>query len=259
VKSDVVICWSFATVPASVKAHFQRPTTFVELPTPAGRKYGAQLQGFGWPLPVKGILAKYAPGVEPLRLAALGFSESCGGVGGLLKSDDGGRFDAMVAIDGIHTAPAKAVNPAALTYWVAFGRRAGGGTGLCLITHSSVEPPYASTTATANFIWNAAAETSDVVAIPAIPDLEIGPSTAKGGASPPYNKTIDYPSVLGHMQPPRRANGLVILGWNNLDPSGTADHRWQSKVVRPLVLKKFLVARWNAIDPADPEASCYVG
>lgn len=260
-KSDVVISWSFATVPAAVKAKFQRPTRFVEIPTPAGRKYGDQIRSFGWPNPLPGIIAKYAPGVEAQRVAALGFSESCGGVGGLLKSGNGGDFDAAVAVDGIHVAPGKVIPAGALVQWVSFAQRAALGTGLCVITHSSVVPPYVSTTQTADYIWEQAAKTTDEVTIPAVPDLQ-GPGATINVGSPPANKpySVTYPDVTSHMQAPRRANGLVVLGWDNLDvPAGYADHIWQARVVLPLVLERFLVARWNAMDPDDPEASCYVG
>lgn len=259
-KTDVVISWSFATVPAAQKAAFERPTTFVELPTPAGRKYGQQVQGFGWPMPLKGILAKYAPGVEPLRIAALGFSESCGGVGVLLKSDDGGKFDAAIALDGIHTAPGKQLQPAALAQWVAFARRAAEGVGLCVITHSSVVPPYASTTQTANYIWEQAAETTDYVAIPAAQSLPGGAYSTTIGpplSNSPY--TITYADNAELAIEPRRANGLVVLGWKNKDGPGYADHRRQANPIREAVLTRYLAARWNNIDPSDPSSACYVG
>lgn len=258
-RTDVVIAWSFASVPQAVRGAFQRPTTFVEIPTPAGRKYGQQLAGFV-PSPIRGILKKYAPGVEPLRIAALGFSESCGGVGSLLNSVDGAFLDSAIALDGIHTAPAKEIPPDGLKGWRAFARLAAEGKRLCVITHSSVVPPYASTTQTANFIWQAAAETSDYVAIPAPAPLPGGAYSTTVGpplVQTPY--TVSYADNAELALPARRANGLVVLGWKNKVEPGYADHRRQANPIRAAVLSQYLAARWNAIDPDDPEAVCFAG
>jgi hypothetical protein len=44
-------------------------------------------------------------------------------------------------------------------------------------------------------------------------------------------------------------NGLVILGYDNIDPAGTADHIYQGNVVLRNVIEKLLAPRWNEIDP----------
>lgn len=255
--ADVVITWSFAPVPESVRGAFQRPTRFVALPTPQGRLYGAQLRSYGWPTPVRGILKRYAPDVTPLRIATLGFSESCGGVLGLLKSGDGSRFDAAVAVDGIHTAPDKEPNPAALVPWVSFAKLAAAAERLCVITHSSIQPPYASTTATAAYIWKEATGNEDVIDFPAVRGVEAAATTVRVGSPParvPY--TVSYPQPA--QQLPRRLNGLVVLGYDNVDPQGYADHIYQARIVLPIVVGRFLAPRWNAIDPKNPNAVCFI-
>lgn len=255
-EADVVLSWSFAPVPQAVRGAFQRPTRFVELPTPTGRKYGDQLRALSLPTPVRGILRRYAPDVTPLRVAALGFSESCSGVLGLLRSGDGGRIDAAIAVDGIHTAPAKEPNPAALAPWVSLARLAVENLRLCVITHSSIEPPYASTTATADYIWSQAVGDHEEQ-VPAVTGIEAAPTSVRVGSPParrPY--TVEYPRPA--QQFPLRVNGLVVLGYDNVDPAGYADHIYQARTVLPIVLARFLATRWNAIDPRDPAAVCFV-
>lgn len=255
--ADVVITWAFAPVPESVRGAFQRPTRFVALPTPQGRKYGDQLRSFAWPTPVRGIIKRYAPDVTPLRVSVLGFSESCGGVLGLLRSGDGARFDAAIAVDGIHTAPAKEPNATALEAWVSFGKLAAAAERLCVITHSSIEPPYASTTATAAYIWKEVMGSDELFDFPAVRGVEAAPTSIKVGSPParvPY--TVNYPQPA--QQLPRRLNGLVVLGYDNVDPQGYADHIYQARVVLPIVVGRFLAARWNAIDPKNPNAVCFI-
>jgi len=256
-EADVVVSWAFAPVPESVRAAFKRPTRFVALPTPANRKYGEQLRAMGWPTPVREIIRRHAPGVTPLRVAALGFSESCGGVLGLLKSGDGARIDAAVAVDGIHTAPDKEPNPVALQPWVSFATLAAAAERLCVITHSSIEPPYASTTATAAQIWERATGSDKYHDFPAVRGIEAAPTSIRVGSPPaarPY--TVEYPRPA--QQLPRRLNGLVVLGYDNVDPQGYADHIYQARVILPIAVGRFLAARWSAVDPRDPAATCYV-
>jgi len=258
VKSDILIAWSHGGIPKSVEPAFQRPTRFINIPSPSSWK--ETLAEFGSP-PVLGILQKYAPGVEPVRVAALGFSASCQGVAQLLSSGDGGRLDAIVAIDGLHVSYAgnKQVNPAGMVPWLQFGQLARDNQRLMVVTHSSVVPPnYASTTETADFLWDKLMYGSKEPPYPPLPDLSAPPTTVhvSGGPATGPTRDVEYPA------PPwkslRRQGGLVVLGAKNLDAPGTADHIYQAKVVLPLVLTRFLAARWNAIDPAEPGQSCYV-
>jgi LPXTG-motif cell wall-anchored protein len=77
-----------------------------------------------------------------------------------------------------------------------------------------------------------------------------------GGPSTGKQRTIQYPAPA--WLPPKRAGGLAIVGAKNVDGPGTADHIYQAKYVLPLVLRQFLAARWNAINPKDPDAGCFV-
>jgi hypothetical protein len=250
--SDVIIAWGHGPVPDAAKGAFQRPTQFLTLSNPNWRD---PLSGL-YP-PVKTIIQKYAPGVRPLRVACLGFSASGQGVAALLGAD-GGHLDAAIVVDGMHTG--NPVTEAAMTPWILYGKRAVVNVGLLVVTHSSVVPPgYASTTMTADFLWKYLTGSDAAFVNPPLPDLSISPTSVHVSAGPATGKerTIDYPSAP--WQPFKRAGGLVILGCDNLDGPGTADHIYQAKAVLPLVLTKLLAERWNAIDPQDAGAACYVG
>lgn len=263
-QADVVISWSFAGVPQSVRSLFKRPTKFVEIPTPPSRTYFAQVNSLGWAAPVRGILKKYAPGTEPLRIALLGFSESCSGVRSVLGSGDGNRIDSVIAIDGIHTpyvqsGSQKLVSPADMAPWFEFAKKAVLNDALLVDTYSSVKPPgYASTTETADWLWktlNLDLNTQPIS--PALPPLSAPATTVKSNALPGVpSKIVEYPTIPWKLQ--RRASGLVLLGLSNNHSAGVADHQYQAKVMLPLALTAFLVERWNAIDPNDQKSSCYI-
>lgn len=253
-RADVVIAWGHGPVPASAKGAFKRPTRFATLPNPSWKD---PLAPFAGASPLRAILAKYAPGIAPYRVAVLGFSASCQGVAALLGSKDGGYLDAAVAIDGVHTG--LPVTAAAMTPWFNFGKLALVNERLLVVTHSSVVPPnYASTTQTAKFLWDTLTGKSAPFSSPPVPNLDIAPTSVFVGVPPaikPYTVQYDVPKA----QPARRADGLVILGFDNADPAGYADHIYQAKAVLPAVLVKLLAARWNGIDPENPGASCFVG
>jgi len=255
--ADVVIAWAHSGFPEAAKAAFQRPTRFIVLPNPAS--WGQPLSDYFSPSQVRAILAKYAPGVTPIRVATLGFSASCQGVQGLLGSSDGGRLDAAVCIDGIHVG--RPVTAAAMTNWLNFAKLAFLNERLFLVTHSSVKPPnFASTTETADWLWTTLNGSNAPFTDPPVPTLNIMPTSihVAGGPVTGPDRTVDYP--VPPRQPDRRRGGLVILGFDNKDiPMGTADHIYQAKAVMPAVLAGILAARWNAIDPASPESACYVG
>lgn len=220
------------------------------------------MQGLNWPFPIRTAIKKYAPGVEPLRVALLGFSESCHGVRDLLTSGDGMLVDSVVAIDGLHTpyVNGKKVDPNTMKSWLEFAKLAVVNERLFVDTHSSIVPPnYASTTETADWLWKTITNEATPFTIPPLPDLSapatsIHVSAKTSPPSPPYD--VSYPAPA--WQPGRRAGGLVVLGCDNVDPRGYADHIYQAKVLLPLVLKQFLVERWNAMDPKDPGQSCFI-
>lgn len=249
---DVIIAWGHGPVPDQAKGAFERPTEFLTLTNPNWKDPLAGL----YP-PVRTIIGKYAPGVQPLRVACLGFSASGQGVSALLAAD-GGHLDAAIVIDGMHTG--KPVTEAAMTPWILYGKRAVVDDALMVVTHSSVVPPgYASTTMTADFLWKYLTGSDEAFVNPPLPPLSI-PSTSvhvSGGPATGKDRTVQYPAPA--WQPFKRAGGLVILGCDNLDGPGTADHIYQAKYVLPLVLTELLAPRWNAIDPTNLEAACYVG
>lgn len=257
-KSDVVIAWAHSGFPESAKSAFQRPTKFIVLPNPASWKEA--LAPYQSPSPVRAIIAKFAPGVTPTRVAVLGFSASCSAVAQLLASSDGGRIDACVAVDGIHTG--RPVTAAAMTPWLSLAKLAFLNERLFAVTHSAVKPPnYASTTETADWLWKTLWGSSEPHEDPPAAPLSIPPDVpvhVPGGPTTGPDRTVIYP--VPPAKPPRRRGGLAILGFENRDlPMGTADHIYQAKAVMPAVLRAYLAARWNAIDPENPSASCFVG
>lgn len=258
-KSDVIIAWSHGGIPKSVEPAFKRPTKFINIPSPSSWK--ETLSGFGSP-PVRGILAKYAPGIEPVRVAALGFSASCQGVAQLLGSADGGRLDAAVVIDGLHVGyvdKAKhTIGDASMKPWFEFAKLAVVNERLMVVTHSSVVPPgYASTTETADWLWKRITN-DEVGAVPPLPEILIEPTTVHVSGGPATGQTRDIAYPVPPIKRAVRRGGLVVIGMKNLDGPGTADHIYQAKKVMPWVLESLLAPRWNAIDPEDPGQSCYV-
>jgi hypothetical protein len=263
-EADVVISWGPGSGPnpsADVKSAFQRPTKWIILPQP--KSWAQSLADYGYPSPVRAIIAKYAPGVTPLRVAMMGFSAGCQGVAQTLSSADGARLDAVIANDGVHVGylpNTKSVNPSGMKPWLDYAKLAVVNERLFVDTHSSVVPPnYASTTETANWLWKTLTGSDDVFANPPVPELTAPSTTIHVQGGPATGVTRDVVYASPPWQPPRRAGGLVIVGCNNLDGPGTADHIYQARVVLPLVLKAFLAERWNAIDPKAPAQSCFIG
>lgn len=265
---DVVISWDFAPVPAAVQRLFTRPTLFLTLTTPPNREYKAQVEALS-PAPVRALLRMRSPAMRPLRVAVLGFSESCQGVRSFLSSGDGGRLDSVIAIDGVHANyagdPAKGlVDANYLAMYSAFARLALESSRTLVVTHSSIKtyPAFVSTTDTAKWIWRNVTGGDETIQVPAeLPDLSIPPTTVQAGSANPQLqaaigpvRTVSYPTAP--MQDPKRVNNFVILGYDDLDaPRGTADHIYQATAVLPMVLTQFLAAKWNAQDPKS--GSCY--
>lgn len=258
--ADVIIAWAHGGIPESIKPAFQRPTRFINLPNP--ESWAQSLAPYGYPSPIRAMISQYAPGVTPIRVAALGFSASCQGVAQLLSSADGARLDAVLAIDGIHVGydQNKKPNSSGMKPWFEFAKLAIVNERLFVDSHSSVVPPnYASTTETANYLWNTITDSSAPFTSPDMPDLSVAPTSVHVAAGPATgpDRTVVYTEPA--WQPHRRAGGLVILGCDNRDvPRGTADHIYQAKVMLPLALTRFLAPRWNNMDPAQPGQSCYI-
>ena len=180
-----------------------RPTKFLTLPNP---NWKSPLESFNYSSPIQSIVEKFAPGTTPLRVATLGFSASCQGVASLLGSPQGGWFDAAVAIDGVHTG--LPVTAAGMTPWFNFGKLAVVNERLLVVTHSSVVPPgYASTTQTADWLWNTLTGGSESFAIPPVPPLVMPPTTihVSGGPATGTTRDVSYPAPPA--RPKKRAGG----------------------------------------------------
>jgi hypothetical protein len=258
-KSDVIVAWSHGGIPESVKSSFTRPTRFINIPSP--KSWKETLAEFGTNAPLRAITAKYAPGVDfPTRFALLGFSASCQGVAQVLGSGDGKYIDAAVAVDGLHVGYVnKKVSEAGMTPWFNFAKLAVVNERLMVVTHSSIVPPgYASTTETAEYLWSRLAGAGQEGAMPPVPPLSMPATTIHVAGGPATGPTRDVAYPTPSARPQRRFNGLVVLGFNNVDGPGTADHVYQAKVVMPAVLAGILAPRWNAIDPEAPGQACYV-
>lgn len=264
--TDVIISW-FGSVPAEVRSKFSQPTRFIDMPVPDGQHYADQAHGLGWPHPLRGILQKFGVS-NPKRVCVFGFSQGCQGVLQILKSQDAGYIEHAMMFDGLHCSwyPGSTPNDArnniegtclgtatAFAALAAKGPLAIGGNPpgqhYFTLTHSSIIPPtYPATFDTAREIIARLWEDP--------PDAELPPGTVGMTFSPPWMaRGISYSRDTNRYAIGQ--NGLVILGYDNLDPAGTADHIYQGNVVLKTVLEKLLVPRWNAVDPSAP--SCGTG
>jgi hypothetical protein len=262
-EADVVLGW-FSSGAVTAPA-FERPTKFVQLPTPDGQKYDDMLASIAQSMgmtntPLAAVLKKYAPDVRPARVALLGFSEGCQGVRSMLRSKDARRVDSVIAIDGIHAqfqeGSHTTLNPGYLTAWSAFAALAADGERLMIDTTSAIVPPYpyVSTTDTSNWIWREATGSEEPRYDHALPQALIDyfqpPITLKGGSK----GTLVWPEVTYELPPLtryRNKGGLWVFNYNDLDPTGHQDHVLQAQAILPLMLTTFLATRWNKIAPGD--------
>lgn len=248
-KTDVVLDWAHGAFPTELRGGFMRPVKFVTLPK---LKPDSPFAGFSeaiselGPQPLRTYFRRN--GIDPLRIAAVGFSASCSGLMSILASQDAGNMDTVIAIDGIHGHVDVWAKFGALA---AFGAPAGSplpaGPRTLVITHSSVKPPYMSTTESAARILDLVFSGQDVSGyrshLEGLWDVGL-PYKCRN----PLGKVIEYtttPNVYAVSH-----GGLTVLGYSNLDPSGGhCDHIYQAKKIMPLVCQKLLVERWNAEDP----------
>lgn len=231
INADVVISWySENKETQALRASFERPTRFIQMPAGPGTDYPKQIAAFGQNA-LQNLIAQKLPDITPMRVALMGFSEGCQGVRAALKCGDGGRVDAALAIDGIHTQWVKkgeTFSTGLLLPWGAIGERAASGSGastpLLVVTTSDVKPDYVSTTVTSNWIWSRATGLGEISS-----DIDI-PSWASGPVEPPY---VNSPGSFGPGQAKwpetvyssfplrafRKQGGLWILNYWNLDPT----------------------------------------
>lgn len=255
IEADVVLAWFCSGTVA--KDAFERPTRFIQLPTPEGRAYDKQIASFG-NTPLRNLLKMYAPDVRPLRVAAIGFSEGCQGVRALLRSADGRRVDSAITIDGVHAQyrpqSHRELEPAWLNAYAAFGQMAAQGARLFVDTTSSIVPEYptVSTTATANWLWRAITGSDEPEQQNPLPDGVIQhfdpPLVYKAGKS----GTLEWPETTYPVAPLyqyRNRGAAWFLNYSDLDRTGHNDHVLQAEHVLPMVLRRFLAARWNQVAP----------
>lgn len=276
-QADVVISW-FSESPelSATKAFFKRPTVFLNMPAGfvpvvdaqgkavlgadgkplhKGRDYDADIKAYDPKKPLRAAIAKFFPGLDPLRVCLIGFSQGCQGVRAALRWGESARVDAVIPVDGIHagyTNPEKtALRPADVTPFVAFGAAARTEGRLMVITTSSIVPGnFASTTQTANFIWRAVTgQDADIV------EHDLPPGFWAHEENPPVTiqfqcvKPITYVQAVNYRY--RNVGGLSINNYANLDPTGCADHIYQARHVLPLTVATFLADRWNAQPPTE--------
>lgn len=184
-----------------------------------------------------------------VRIAVMGFSQTCIGATVLLASKDGGAIDFLYADDGIHREDK-------LHYFIDFGKMAAYGTSnnvnvpptdrMFVITHSATPPPkgHPSTTETAAIIAKGVLDLPVPAEYVDIPDLTSAvhdpPVHVKCGWG---TEQVDYKKVPGIYA--TKVGGFMVFGYENLSKTGCTDHIYQSKVIGPRVLRHLLIPRWN--------------
>jgi hypothetical protein len=264
--SDIIISW-YAESP-EMKASLgllTRPYKHIGMQAGGGVSYRKQSQSLG-PTMIQAICAKYAPDVRPLRVCLIGFSEGCGGVREAIASGDGPRVDSVMAIDGIHEmwidekSKAK-FHTGGLVKWKAYAKAAIGDGRLCCITTSSIVPPYVSTTLTSDWIWTQATGSAEATYdVPAPAHIWQGPvlppfTNPAGSVKNKITGKVEYswPARVYERHNTRlyrKKNGLVVWNYQNIDPSGIGDHRFQAARVTATMIASYLAPRWNNTDPA---------
>ncbi len=217
---DFIICF-FADSPSLRRIALDKlkGNTLVWTPSVSGRKYREFVASHGNSVLQMFNGAKKSASDTLGRVAVLGFSEGCQGVGAVLNCSDASSIDTVIACDGIHTQytdPAtKSINPANLGQYISFakaaiedGRPSSNPDGrVIVITHSSIRPPYASTTETAQVIWYE--------------------STKSGGDLEGSDCGFDCPAavtdtLIDSVVWPNEEfpNGMSLPGSSKIDPSG---------------------------------------
>jgi hypothetical protein len=292
--TDLVISF-LSSVPPDVLAKFeQRPLTYAAPAAPLGQGktfYAGLLQsvrdGAGRVIP--GFFKK-AGGQGPIgRVAVMGFSNGVdSGVSQMLESSDAQKIDTVLAFDGVHGSFAKIggvpikdpvsglplMQPAFYKQWIAAALRAAAQrpsdnpkAPVMVVTHSSIEPDFPSTTETANLLWNEVLKQApgdyeslywdelDSIVYPGGLTMHSVDTAGSGHPMPAWT----WQSYADGWYDRRVCNGLSIFGWGEpgMMPqrrvlarcrdtfNNTADHLFQAKGVLPGILETYLVKRWN--------------
>jgi hypothetical protein len=294
--TDLIVSF-LSSVPPEVAARFQKPPALLAVPgAPLGQGrtfYASWLSGVrdGAGNVVPGMFARAGGKGDIGRVAVIGFSNGVdAGVSQVLEANDAQKIDFVGAFDGIHGSFVK--NPAtgnpikdpksglpvmvaaAYNKWIAYGRMAAQKrpssdpqSPQLVITHSSIEPPFPSTTETANLIWAEILKTTpadyeatywselDKIVYPGGLSFKSIDTASTGQPMPSWT----WESFADGWYDRRVANGLSIFGWGDPGVSPekriqascrdkfncTADHLFQAKGVLPAILTVYLAARWN--------------
>ncbi len=280
---DLVVSF-LSSVPPSVLGKFTSKPAVLAVPAaPLGqgmvtyRKFLAEVaDGQGRIIPG---LFRRAGGTGTIgRVAFVGFSNGVdAGLSQVLGAYDAKKIDFVGAFDGIHGSfvpGTKRLWPPTYAKWIAFARLAAGKrrleSGPCLvITHSSIEPAFPSTTETAELVWEQAllaapkdyeswiwGELTDLV----YPGGKSIQSVRFANDKRPTMPEWTWSGFADGWYIQRAGNGLSVFGWGDPGTSpekrfnartrdrtnGTADHIFQAQAVLPAVLQSYLVERWNA-------------
>lgn len=236
---DVWFHWPIAGLPRDVA--LSNPYTTHMFPAPPERQYIQQARGELPAVALSRIPARplrehlqalQARGYTIARVGLIGFSESCAGVREVLRSQDAGLVDTVVAIDGTH-APYDNQHMPAHSYvrpWAAFAKlcarpesvgRLSRAWRMCVITHSSIViPGYADTSEVA----------TSIIQELGLPD-----------------EGVSWPSEGGHpLTRAYRSGDFYVFGYEG---DQARDHVYQANQVTSLVFKRLVAPRLNDYPP----------
>lgn len=277
---DLIISF-LSSVPKSVLANFAvPPLTYVVPVAPVGHGrtfYAAELakvrDGKGNVIP--GFFAKAGGSGSIGRVAVIGFSNGVdSGVSQVLEATDAPKIDFVGAFDGIHGSfLGGQMYPASYNKWIAYAMLAAAtkdpNAPTLVVTHSSIEPAFPSTTETANLIWQEVLSRIpadymstyyaglDDLLYPGGLSIKSIDTTKSGKPMPSWV----WQSFTDAWYVRRNANNLSCFGWGDPGVSSqgrinavcrdrynnTADHVFQAEAVLPAILNAYLVDRWNPL------------
>lgn len=275
---DLIVSF-LSSVPSSVLSQFTTPPLTLAVP-PAPLGHGRTFYA-DWLSKVRDGSGNVIPGMFARaggkgtigRVAVIGFSNGCdSGVSQVLEANDAQKIDFLGAFDGIHGSfLGGKLLPSTYNKWIAYAM-------LCastkdpngpqmVITHSSIEPTFPSTTETGNLIWDAVTskiqqdymstyfDELDKIVYPGGRIIKSIDTASSGKPMPSWA----WQSFDDGWYVRRNANGFSVFGWGDPGVSPmkrinaicrdrfncTADHIFQAEAVLPAILSTYLVPRWN--------------
>ena len=282
---DLIVSF-LSSVPKGVLANFTTPPLTLAVPSPKpgsdgkihGREWYAnwlqqRKDGKGRVIPA--MFAEAGGKGAIGRVAVIGFSNGVdSGVSQVLDAADATKIDFVGAFDGIHGSfLGGKMFPSSYGKWIAYAMLAAATKSpdapTLVVTHSSIEPPFPSTTETANLIWQDVlkripqdymatyyGELDDLLYPGGLSIKSV--DTAKSGKPMP---SWTWQSFTDGWYVRRNANSFSCFGWGDPGVSAqgrinakcrdrfnnTADHIFQAEAVLPAILNAYLVARWNPL------------